>query len=436
MSAPEVINIEEGSVIQSSNKSYRVEKLLGEGGFGSVYKVHDGQKGYALKITKMWTFMPNERLEYAKRFKQEFEYGSKLQSRYLVKSHDYALANGNPFLVMDLCAGGSVRDLIGKTNSPQEIDQVAYSILCGLRDLHSEGIIHRDLKPENILFDDEKITKLSDFGISASIKKRHTVANFLGHAKEVFATGTYSPPEQIDPRLAMKVMGPGNDFFAFGALMYELITRGKFPFGDFDSFMENMQAYEKRKKTEDWDRNILHQSGADPKWTSIIERCLKAKPEDRYQSAEEIIAAIGFRPENIRRRIEVKPDSQWKLVVMNGEEIGRTYFISNLLGRKSEPTLGIGWFNEEDPFTNDIGVAENFTEYISNYHATMEYVDEQNRFRIKDGQFRTKNGIPGWYRSTNGTLVNGKEVDDIGTLLEPEDIITIGDSTLKCTIIE
>ncbi|MBI1221709.1 MAG: protein kinase [Bacteroidetes bacterium] len=436
MSAPEVIYIEKGSVIESSTKRYLVEKLLGEGGFGSVYRVNDGQHSYALKITKMWTFMPNERLEYAKRFKQEFEYGSELQSQYLVKSYDYALANGNPFLAMDLCSGGSVRDLIGKQNSPQTIDKVAYGILCGLRDLHAQGIIHRDLKPENILFDEKKTPKLSDFGISASIKKRHTVANFLGHAKEVFATGTYSPPEQIDPRLAMKVMGPGNDFFAFGALMYELLTQGKFPFGDFESFMDNMPAYEKRKKNEEWDHSALDLAGVEPKWKEIIGTCLRAKPENRYQSADEILSALGFKPESSRKLIPVLPDSQWKLVIMNGEEIGRSYFISNLLGRKNEPTLTIGWFNEEDPFTNDIGIAENFTEYISNYHATLEYREEINHFKIKDGQYRNKDGVSKWYCSTNGLLVNGKVVDETGIILEPEDIITIGDSTLKCTLIE
>ncbi|MDX5319946.1 MAG: serine/threonine protein kinase [Bacteroidota bacterium] len=286
MAAPEVIHIEPGSVITSSKQEYVVEKMLGEGGFGSVYKVKGNNAGFALKITKMWTFMPNERLEYAKRFKQEYEYGSKLQSKYLVKSHDFDLANGNPFLVMDLCDGGSLRDLIGKKNSSEKIDQVAYGILCGLRDLHAEGIIHRDLKPENILFDSSGIPKLSDFGISASIKKRHTVANFLGHAKEVFATGTYSPPEQIDPRLAMKVMGPGNDFFAFGALMYELLTEGKFPFGDFDDFMKDMAAYEKKKKSENWDKATLESMNLPAKWVNIIERCLRAKPENRYQEAE------------------------------------------------------------------------------------------------------------------------------------------------------
>jgi len=435
MAAPEVIDIQEGSIIQSSSKSYTAEKLLGEGGFGSVYKVNDGQRDYALKITKMWTFMPNERLEYAKRFKQEFEYGSRLKSPYLVKSYDYDMANGNPFLVMDLCGGGSVRDMIGTTNPAHAVDEVAHGILCGLRDLHAEGIIHRDLKPENILFDANKTPQLSDFGISASIKKRHTVANFLGHAKEVFATGTYSPPEQIDPRLAMKVMGPGNDFFAFGALMYELLTQGKFPFGDFDDFMNNMPAYEKRKKTEDWDRDTLRASGVDAKWLTIIENCLKAKPEDRYQSAEEIIHILGVRSEALREKIEVKPDSLWKLVVQNGEEIGRNYFISNLLSRKSENTLTIGWFNEEAPFTNDIGIAENFTEYISNYHATLEYLPDVNCFKIKDGQFREKNGVKAWHRSTNGLLVNGRSVSDEGYILYPEDIISIGDSTLKCTLL-
>lgn len=433
MAAPSVIDIQSGSTISSSKANYLVSKLLGEGGFGSVYQVTDGKVPYALKITKMWTFMPNERLEYAKRFKQEFEYGSRFTSDYLVKSHDFDTVNGNPFMVMDICSGGSMRDLIGKPTSPELIDRIGYGILCGLRDLHKEGIIHRDLKPENILFDDQQTPKLSDFGISASVKKRHTVANFLGHAKEVFATGTYSPPEQIDPRLAMKVMGPGNDFFAFGALMYEWLTLGSFPFGDFDSFMDNMQAYEKRKKNEEWDKEALRRHHVDPKWQKIIERCLKGKPEHRYQSAEEIIAELGFQPRNLRRKT-IYPESQWNLVVQNGEEIGRIYLLNNLVQRSGKNVLTIGWFNDEDPFTNDIGIAENFTEYISNYHATLEFNPATNRFVLKDGQYRNKDGVTAWYPSTNGLMVNGRVVDSNGIILEPDDIVIIGDTTLKITI--
>jgi serine/threonine protein kinase len=434
MSSPGVIHIDRGSKVASKKATYRVENELGEGGFGSVYQISDMENLYALKLTKMWTFMPHERIEFAKRFRQEYDYGSRITSPYIVRSHDFDMLEGNPFMVMDLCTGGNLRDLVGKTFDSQKLDEIAHGILMGLKDLHDEGIIHRDIKPENILFDENRVPKLADFGISASIKKRHTVANFMGHAKEVFATGTYSPPEQIDPKQAMKVMGPSNDVYAFGAMMYELITGGRLPFGPFEEFMKDMAAYEQKKKEEKWDRAALEKSSPDQKWVEIISRCIRYRPEDRFGTIDEVLSVLGYRPVREEPGPEVYPQSDWVLRGQNGEEIGREYHLTNLKNSKSAGVLTIGWFNTENPFSNDIGIAEYFTEYISNFHATLEYNSDDYHWYIRDGQWREKGGVPGWYRSTNGVLVQGSRIDEGGKKLKPGDIIAIGDTTLKVVI--
>jgi serine/threonine protein kinase len=435
MSSPGVVNITQGSQVVSKTNSYQVEKELGEGGFGSVYLIRDARQQYAMKLTKMWTFMPHERLEYAKRFRQEFEYGSRINSRYLVKSHDFDTLEGNPFLVMDLCSGGNLRDLVGDRLPAEQLDAIAFGILTGLHDLHNEGIIHRDIKPENVLFDTSRTPKLADFGISASIKKRHTIANFMGHAKEVFATGTYSPPEQMDPRRAMKVMGPANDIFAFGAMMYELITCGSLPFGPFEDFIADMMAYEQRKMRENWDMATLKAHAPHPKWINIISRCIRFEPDNRYPTIADILGDLGYMPAATSETSIVRADSIWKLRIQNGEEIGREYHITNLIRNLGKQTLTIGWFNEEDPFTNDLGVSEHFTQYISGYHATLEYRPSDWHWLIRDGQLRQRDGAQGWYPSTNGTLVNGRKLGIEGQLLRANDIISIGDTTLKVIIV-
>lgn len=432
MSSPTVVNIQSGSNIASKNTTYLVEKELGEGGFGNVYLVNTQGTKYALKLTKMWTFMPNERLEYAKRFKQEFEYGSKLNSPFLVRSYDYDLLDGNPYIVMDLCSGGSLRDWVGVQKPYEELMRVAYGVINGLGHLHAEGIVHRDIKPENVLFDSATTPKLADFGISASIRKRHTIANFMGHAKEVFATGTYSPPEQIDPKKAMKVMGPTNDVYAFGAMMYEILTLGELPFGSFDDFMNDMAAYERKKKEENWDRATLRKH-ANAQWEKVVEKCIRAEPEDRYQSMDDILIDLGYTPQRAGQ-FPVTAQSKWCLRVQNGEEIGRTYYLTNLARFKNKNHLTIGWFNDDDPFTNDIGITEEFTQYISNYHATLSFDEQSLRWIIRDGQQREKNGVQAWHPSTNGVLVNGKRVNPQGMPLDANDIVSIGDTTLKVII--
>jgi len=431
MSLLESVELNPGDVIASKKKNYAIERGLGEGGFGSVYLVHDGSEHYALKLTKLFTFLPDERVEYAKRFKQEFEYGSKLKSNYVVKSYDFDVFKGNPFLVMDACPNGSLRDYIDRELKEDELDRIAFGILSGLHDLHSEGIIHRDIKPENVLFDEENRPRLADFGISASVKKRHTVANFMGHAKEVFATGCYSPPEQIDAKRAMKVMGPTNDIYAFAAMMYEVITHGALPFGGFEEFLENIPAYEKKKKEESWDRDLLNAKSPSAKWEDIIAKGLCYRPEDRYQNVREIISELGYELAGSNENYKADAHSQWILKVQNGEEIGRTYHLNNLMQYKGKPVLSLGWYNEEDPFTNDIGITEYFTQFISNYHATLQFNPVTYHWSVKDGQYRTKDGNPGRYPSTNGVFVNGIRMTSEGKTLTPGDIIIIGDTTLK-----
>ena len=431
---PQSIELQPGDQVRSKRSTYTVEKALGTGGFGSVYLVNGASVHYALKLTKLFTFLPNERVEFAKRFKQEYEYGSNLQSKFVVKSYDYDLLDGNPYLVMDLCPNGSLRDYVNKAVNDNTLDRIAFGILTGLSDLHREGIIHRDVKPENVLFDDENRPKLADFGISASVKKRHTVANFMGHAKEVFATGAYSPPEQFDPKRAIKVMGPGNDIYAFGVMMYEVITHGGLPFGTFEEFMEDMVAYEKKKKAESWNRELLRQNTQTEKWYRIIEKCIRYEPADRYRQADEILRELGFQPNRPEYHHEITPQSRWMLKVQNGEEIGRVYNLSRLRQFNRKDQLTVGWFNEDAPFTNDIGLAEHFTQFISSYHATLRYNAETYYWEILDGQLRQKHGMQGWYPSTNGVLVNGNRVNNKSTVLNPDDIITIGDTTLKVVV--
>jgi serine/threonine protein kinase len=434
--SPEKVDIVPGYVFTSERASYKVIKELGEGGFGSVYLVETNGRKLALKITKMWNFLPQERQEYAKRFRQEFEHGSNIDSEYIVRSHDFHHVGGNPYMVMDLCPGGSVRDKVGENLSPNEVNRIAYGILKGLAALHGKGIIHRDIKPENILFNEKNNPALADFGISASIKKRHTITNFRGHAKQVFATGTYSPPEQSDPTKAFKVMGNTNDIYAFGIVMYELLTRGQMPFGDFEAYMADMPGYEMRKKQGQWDRQTLERSGADRPWVEVIEKCLRPEATERYQFAEEIVSKLNLsNTRQFKEPILVLPHHQWVMKVMNGDEIGRSYNLSNLLRLQGKVLLTIGWFNPENPFSNDIGIVEQFTNYISNFHATMEYDQATNYWYIRDGQWRTREGVAGWYRSTNGVLVNSMPVDDRGVMLQPEDIITIGDTTIQVGIV-
>lgn len=427
------IHLEPGEIVNGRNDQYVLQDELGEGGFGTVFRAKGNSREVALKIVKLWKVMPNDRQLYATKLQQEFEISNRISSAYIVKAFDFALHQGNPFIVMELCEGGTMRETIA--NPSQEFGlRLAIDILKGLSGLHQEGVIHRDIKPENILLTSQKRAKLVDFGICASIRKRHTQPNILGYVKEVFATITYSPPEQTDEKIAFKSVAPTNDIYAFGVTMFEYFTAGLLPFGTFEQFQGDFKAYDNKKKKNQWDRRTLEKAAGNM-WSEIIEKCLKPNPKDRYQHAQEIINIIDKNSDEKSRvrsqYIHVNPNQQWVLKIMQGDEINRDYNISLISRHLNKNQLTIGWYNVDNPFLNDIGITENLTKYISSYHSTLIHNVNTNNWLIRDGQKRTIDGHEQWILSKNGVYVNSEKVGEEPYLILPDDIITLGDTTFK-----
>jgi pSer/pThr/pTyr-binding forkhead associated (FHA) protein len=99
--------------------------------------------------------------------------------------------------------------------------------------------------------------------------------------------------------------------------------------------------------------------------------------------------------------------------------------------RKGENLLTVGWYDLNNPRVNDIEIVEEFTSYISRFHATLEFSVIGSQWYLRDGQWLKKNGKFDWYKSTNGVLLNSQKVDENGLPLHKGDIITIGDTTLR-----
>jgi pSer/pThr/pTyr-binding forkhead associated (FHA) protein len=113
---------------------------------------------------------------------------------------------------------------------------------------------------------------------------------------------------------------------------------------------------------------------------------------------------------------------------MQGESPGTIYSISEMLKNKIVGKLTLG--RNDWGYNNDLSVLDDVNCYISRYHATIEK-HEGNKWIIRDGQWRNITGQSSWLRSTNGTFVNGIEIDDKGRGLQLNDIITIGETTIK-----
>lgn len=398
------------------DNEYRVEKLLGEGSFGNVYKVTDGQgRVLALKLLRLWEVSTSLHENLVERFRMEYRV-SQMSSDYFVHSYQYGEVNGNPYFTMEYCSYG---DLSHQENPQHRLPQIAHDILCGLNDLHSAGLVHRDLKPENVMIKKGGIAALTDFGIVGDKKMRLSL-NKWGRPRQVFGTYLYMAPEQADRKGGGVTYLPTTDIFSFGVMMYEILTEGKFPFGVINA-VKDLDKYQHNARNGIWNRMALRSTSRGGEWETVIERCLAPDYKARFQSAEEVMRNIPHAGQNLFTK-KTKEGDVKRLIVTLGAEIGREYHLFQLLSNHKR-MLRIG--RETD---NEIEIKEGQTSYSSRYHCTMELDKDNRTWYIRDGQWRMD--MRQWVESTNGTFLNNTILSTNRTPLQVGDIITIGDLKL------
>jgi len=409
-------------------EKYVVETQLGEGTFGKVFKVKDrtSSQTFALKLFKFWELPSDQRKMMSSRFQMEYETGQ-IRSNYLIHSIEYGYIKGNPFIVMEFCPNG---DLFQLVNKRQHVDLVKISreVLCGLKDLHRCGKVHRDLKPENVLIKADGTAVLTDFGICGDRKKQITVTDLFGRPSEITGTVIYMAPEQAKPRNREVTVLPTMDIFAFGVMIYQLIT-GAFPFGPLNDD-NDLASYIRNAREGNWNRQVLLNDPEGKKFDKALTGCLHPDFKQRLQTADMVLSLLpqssGFSYHRSNDFAQQPIINGVLLRVMQGEDHGAVYKLNDLLQGKSRViTIGCN-----DLFVNNLlPVTENFTRYISRKHCTLER-SINNHWFIRDGQW-DKNATDGWKKSLNGTFVNSTEVPSTGISITPGDIISIGDIKMR-----
>ncbi len=418
-----------GSLIDNK---FTVDRILGEGTFGKVFRVKRLSNGevLALKLLKLWAVESLERDKLLKRFDQEYETGC-IKSDYLVQSRGNGSVEGNPYILMEYCSGGDLSQWVGKEKT--DLAKSASQILLGLKDLHANGKVHRDLKPENVLIKSNGSVALTDFGIAGDRNKRLTERGLLGVPKEVFGTYAYMPPEQVNPRRGDATVLPTTDIFSFGVMIFQLIT-GELPFGDLNN-ERDLYEYVSRGKTENWNKNILKESKFGEEWTPLIEGCLKADFRARIQTTDVALSLVPSIKESVHIHIPQKianVEPQGKagvaLRVMQGEEYGKIYSLNDLLESTGKRIITIG--RNDGNIQNVMAIKETESSYISRKHCTLEYNSADNVWLLRDGQWDISS-FSKWKVSTNGTFIDSKEVPANGMIINIGDIISIGDVKLR-----
>lgn len=195
---------------------YELVGLLGVGGMGSVYRVHDLllDVTIALKLLRK-DFATNPAS--VQRFYREVRLARRITHRNVVRIYDVEEYLGEYFLTMECIEGDSLGTMLNP-GKPLEIDhalEIGRQVALGIDASHAEGVIHCDLKPENILLGKDERVVLTDFGVAiAEGEARPVLPGSAG------GTPIYMAPEQIEGR----AVDQRTDVFALGILLYEMLT--------------------------------------------------------------------------------------------------------------------------------------------------------------------------------------------------------------------
>jgi Tol biopolymer transport system component/predicted Ser/Thr protein kinase len=253
---------------------YNILEKLGEGGMGVVYKALDTELDRVVALKFLPHAITPDESEQA-RFMQEAKAASALNHPSICAIHSLGEYEGQRFIDMEFVDGETLRRRIekGGLGSGEAID-FAIQICEALQEAHSKGIIHRDVKSDNIMVTTKNQIKVMDFGLAklkGSLKLTKTTSTI--------GTLAYMAPEQIEH----ETVDARSDLFSMGVVLYEMLT-GHLPFrGEHEAAMMYSIINEEPEPLQhylpDVPSELVH----------IVNRALDKDPEDRYQSAHDMV---------------------------------------------------------------------------------------------------------------------------------------------------
>jgi tetratricopeptide (TPR) repeat protein len=259
---------------------FEVLALLGQGGFGSVYKARDPEldRVVAIKVPRPGAFGSSGDAE---RFLREARSAARLRHPGIVPVHEIGHERGLPYIVADFIDGTTLNDHmahgpLGFRESALLVAQLAEA----LDFAHRHQVIHRDIKPGNVLLDRTGRPHLTDFGLARRNDEREITLTMDG---QIVGTPAYMAPEQAAGDLAR--VDSRSDVYSLGVVLYELLTGG-LPFrGTMRMLLHQVQHEEPRPP-----RRLNDRIPRDLE--TITLKAMAKEPAERYQTAGEVAADL------------------------------------------------------------------------------------------------------------------------------------------------
>jgi serine/threonine protein kinase len=300
-------------VIGKTISHYKILDKLGGGGMGVVYKAEDTK----LRRTVALKFLPLELTgdpEAKRRFINEAQAASSLQHHNICTIHEIdETPDGQLFICMDCYEGDTLKKRI--EGGPVPLDQVVdigTQVAEGLRKAHEAGVVHRDIKPANILVTPDGVVKILDFGLAKLADETR-----LTQTGSTVGTPAYMSPEQVRGTDA----DHRTDIWSLGAVMHEMIA-GRLPFaGDHVQALLYSILNEEPESLSDTRPEISAEL------ENVVKNALQKNPEDRYASADRMLADLGKISSRTQAPRAKTSDKSWRWAAIAALLIAASVFL-------------------------------------------------------------------------------------------------------------
>lgn len=390
-------NGELNEMIGKTISHYKILEKLGEGGMGVVYRAQDTKLGRTVALK----FLPPERLrdpEAKERFMQEARAASAIEHNNICAIYEVnETEDGQTFIAMAGYEGETLKEKIGRDPlKMEEALNVALQVSNGLQEAHEKGIVHRDIKPANIMVTAKGQVKTMDFGLA---KLRGQIR--LTKEGTTLGTVAYMSPEQargeeVDHR---------TDIWSLGVVLYEMIT-GQLPFKS-----EYEQAMVYSILNEEPEPMTGLRTGIPIDLERVVGKCLQKAPDERYQTAGDLIADFHRLQGIVASPSAQQRDSKRKmLVVLPFENLGPPedeYFadgITEEITSRLVPLKGLGvisrtsalHYKNTDKTIRQIGKELNVDYVLEGTVRWQRSGEDESRVRITPQLIRVLDDIHLW----------------------------------------